>query len=165
MSADRGNKNFRLILFFRYASYSNRNSRLSLMGALILPLEAIPKLQRLFPGGRGYPRALEAIPWLGTIPQAFRATPKALGPNSQALGDISQTLRAIPQVLGAISQVLGAIFWALGAIPRVLEANPCIFYLEQSPLRRMPQKKLLTAFTIGQIENDTEINYLQHLQG
>ena len=135
MSADRGNKNSNVILFFRYARSSNRNQRLCLLGALILSLEAIfhaegaipllfgaiPKRQMLYPVVRDYPRGVRGYSLgIWSYPLTLRTNPLALG--------------AIPMMLGAILQALGAIFLGLGTIPRIQ-------YFEWSPLRKKTRKK------------------------
>ena len=138
MSADRGNKKFNVIIFSRYARYSNKNQRLSLLSALILPLEAISQSVWAIPLGLGtIPRVLGATPW------AFGATPLALGAN--------------PQVLGATSGRQGR---SLG----YQRLTPVFTTLNSHHLGKCHRKKLLATSTIGQMENATENNYLQHLQ-
>ena len=134
MSADRGNKNFTMWHYlFSYARYSNKDQRLSLLGALILPLEAIPQA-------------------VGAIPLRLGVFLGVLG----CQGLFPWHLELLPWCWGLTPWVLGATSRALGAIPRALEANPRIQNFEQSSPRKMPQNKLLAVFTIGQMKKDTE---------
>ena len=119
MSADRGNKNFTMWHYlFSYARYSNKDQRLSLLGALILPLEAIPQA-------------------VGAIPLRLGVFLGVLG----CQGLFPWHLELLPWCWGLTPWVLGATSRALGAIPRALEANPRIQNFEQSSPRKMPQKK------------------------
>ena len=142
MSADRGNKNFTMWHYlFSYARYSNKDQRLSLLGALILPLEAIPQAVGAIPLRLGV--FLGVLGWQGLFPWHLELPPWRWGLTDRYWG-----LPPGRQGLSLGHQRLTPVFLTLNSH----HTGKC------------HRKKLLAAFTIGQMENGTENNGLQHLK-